>query len=77
MKKLLSIKRGKSWKKIDQAIKAIDLPTWYIEAKDYNGNYFSTKVNAINRKQALDAMYQKMVYKNYFEPYKIISISCI
>lgn len=55
----------------------MDYPKWYIEAKDYKGKYFSVEVIARNRKQALDAMNQKMVYKNYMEPYKVISISCV
>lgn len=78
MKKLLSIKHGKSRKKINQAIKAIDSPIWYASFTEVEtGKEVIIKVIAKNKDEALDKIAHEIVDSGKLKPMYYNQISCI
>lgn len=78
LKKLLSIKHGKSRKKINQAIKAIDDPIWYASFTDVEtGKEVIIKVIAKNKDEALDKIAHEIVSNGKLKPMNYNQISCI
>ena len=78
LKKLLSIKHGKSRKKISQAIKAIDNPIWYASFTEAEtGKEVIIKVIAKNKNEALDKVAHEIVSNWKLKPMNYNQISCI
>jgi hypothetical protein len=78
LKKLLSIKHGKSRKKINQAIKAIDSPIWYASFTEAEtGKEVIIKVIAKNKNEALDKVAHEIVNSGKLKPMNYNQISCI
>lgn len=78
LKKLLSIKRGKSRKKINKAIKIIDSPIWYASFTEVEtGKEIIIKVIAKNKDEALNKIAHEIINKGELKPMYYNQISCI